>query len=1118
MRTLASVAKIAFLGISLGVLGWAQAVSTSQINGTVQDASGAVLPGAEITATQTDTGAARRTISNETGSYVLPNLPVGPYRLEVSLPGFRTFVQSGIILQVNSSPVVNAVLAVGQVSETVEVQANAAMVETRSAGIGQVIENARILELPLIGRQVTDLVVLSGAAFNAGTAPVGNRQTYPNVSSFSIAGGLSAGNIFTLDGGFHNDVTAGMGLPLPFPDALQEFKVETSSLPAQYGYHSGGAITAVTKSGTNEWHGSLFEFVRNYALNARTFFATSQDGLKRNQWGGTVGAPIKKNKLFFFAGFQGTNTRQTPSNSIAFLPTQAMLSGDFTAITSPACNSGRQINLRAPFVNNRIPPAQLSVPAINITKLLPVPTDQCGQVNYGRPVSSDESFGIGKVDYQIKPTHTVFVRYLGTEFDQKVPYSITKNALASTLPGASDLVQSVTLGDTYLFGSSVVNSFRATFNRGAFRRVPAEYFGPEDVGINVFNYVPHFLQVAITGGFNLGGGSAGRNHGKNVVGQLSDDVGFTRGNHQMAFGASLMGFQQVSHGTTYAPPLFTITGSATGLGLADFMTGQTASLTQGAPTHTKLEGYYLGLYAQDSWRVKPGLTVSYGLRWEPYFPAQQGILGPSGENEHFDMSGFLQGIRSKVFVKAPPGLYFPGDALYGPNGSSGINKSWNHFAPRVGIIWDPTKSDNTVIRVGYGIFFEQIPTLEFGVTSQSPPWGGKVNLLSVPGGLANPYAGQPDGNPFPFVLDSNTPFPPYGTFDTFNANTQIPYVQQWNFGIQRQIGNDWLVSVSYIGNEVTHLYGMRELNPAIFVPGNCAAGQYGLTAPGPCSTTANTNERRLLTQLNPTEGTRYGFVDVWDDGGTRNYHGLLLDTQKRVSHGFTLTANYTWSHCISNLVNSFPQTGAGGSGLYFAPTRKGDRGSCTVSGSDVNNGGGTDRRHIANMSGIATMPTFSNKTLRMIASDWRPSATVSMYSGGPFVVVTGTDDARNGINAVTQYANQVLPNVYGNRLPGSGANAHWLNPAAFAHPAPGTQANMAPGSVRGPGALIFNAGLSRLFPIKERQSVELRAEAQNVLNRANFSDPTANISSNTFGQIIGTGPARIMQFALKYSF
>jgi len=1118
MKISGYVAEIALLSFTFSGLARAQTISTAQISGTIQDSSGLAVPGAEVRVTRTDTGAIRSVLSGTDGSYVIPSLPVGPYSLEVTKEGFTTYVQTGIVLQIATNPAIPVTLKVGAVNEHVQVEANAAMVETQSTGVGQVIDSQRVVDLPLVGRQVTDLIVLSGAAFNAGTAPPGNRGVYPNVSSFSVAGGLAAGNIYTLDGGFYSDVTAGASLPLPYPDALQEFKVETSSLPAQYGYHSGGAITAVTKSGTNEWHGSLFEFLRNYDLNARMFFATSPDGLKRNQWGGTVGAPIKKNRLFFFVAFQETNTRQTPSSSIAFVPTPAMLNGDFSVITSPACNAGRQINLKAPFVNNQIAPALLSTPAINITKLLPAASNQCGQVNYGRPVSSNESFGVGKVDYQLKPTHSMFVRYLGTEFDQAVPYAITKNPLASTLPGANDLVQAVTFGDTYLFGSSVVNSLRATFNRSASLRVPASYFGPEDVGINVFNYVPHFLEVTVTGGFSTGSLSAGVSHTKNVVGQLGDDVGFTRGSHQMDFGASLVGFQQVTNATTYAPPLFTITGSATGLGLADFMTGQTASLTQGAPTHTNLIEYYVGLYAQDSWRVTPGLTVSYGVRWEPYFPTQQGVLGPSGENENFNMSGFLQGIRSKVFVNAPPGLYFPGDALYGPNGSSGINKHWKHFAPRVGILWDPTKSGKTVIRAGYGIFYDQIPTEEYGSTGQSPPWGGKLNLLSVPGGLANPYAGQPGGNPFPFVLNSNTAFPQYGTFDTFYANTQIPYVQQWNFGIQRQVGNDWLVSVSYIGNEMTHLYGFRELNPAVYIPGSCVAGQYGLTAPGACSTTANTNQRRLLTLLNPAAGSAYGFVDVWDDGGTRNYNGLLLSTQKRLSRGFTVTANYTWSHCISELVNSFPQTGAGGSGLYFAPSRAGDRGSCTVSGSDVNSGGGTDRQHIANMSGLATMPSFSNKALRIIASDWKGSATVNIYGGGPLIVVTGIDNALNGINAVTQYANQALSNVYGNRLPGSGATAHWLNPAAFAYPAPGTQANMAPGSVRGPGALIFNAGLSRLFPIKERRNVELRAEAQNVLNRANFSDPGLTLNSNTFGQITATGPARIMQFALKYNF
>ncbi|PYS08274.1 MAG: TonB-dependent receptor, partial [Acidobacteria bacterium] len=366
--------------------------ATAQISGTVKDQSGAVLPGAEITATQTETGTVRMTLSDETGSYVLPNLPVGPYKLEVSLAGFRTFVQSGIVLQVNSSTVVNAVLNVGQVSETVEVQANAALVETRSTGIGQVVENARILELPLIGRQVTDLISINGAALPVQTTDTTYRGTYPNTTGFSIAGGLLGGNTYTLDGGMHNDVYANYGLPLPFPDALQEFKVETSSLPAQYGFHSGGAVNAVTRSGTNDFHGSLFEFVRNYAFNARNFFAPTRDGLKRNQYGGTIGGPIKKNKLFFFAGYQGTITRQSPQSTFSFVPTAEMIAGDFTTYASRACQ-GRDLGV--PFVNNRLAPSQISPAAVNIAKRLPAAVDQCGRTSWGNPVASDEYFPIG---------------------------------------------------------------------------------------------------------------------------------------------------------------------------------------------------------------------------------------------------------------------------------------------------------------------------------------------------------------------------------------------------------------------------------------------------------------------------------------------------------------------------------------------------------------------------------------------------------------------------------------------------------------------------------------------------------------------------------------------------
>src|SRR6266487_1093098 len=278
---------------------WGQ--STAQVSGTVRDQSGAVLPGVEVTATQTATGLVRTVVTNETGSYVLPSLPVGPYRLEAGLPGFRSFAQTGIVLQVDANPVINISLQVGQVADTVEVQADAALVETRATGVGQVIDNVRVLELPLNGRQVTELIILSGAAVGGGTQ--GTNRTWPT-DVISVGGGLNNGLTYLLDGGTHNDPYGNLNLPLPFPDALQEFKVETSAVPAQYGGHSGGAVNAVTKSGTNEYHGDLFEFVRNKVFNARNAFATERDGLKRNQFGGVLGGPVVRNKLFFFGGHQ----------------------------------------------------------------------------------------------------------------------------------------------------------------------------------------------------------------------------------------------------------------------------------------------------------------------------------------------------------------------------------------------------------------------------------------------------------------------------------------------------------------------------------------------------------------------------------------------------------------------------------------------------------------------------------------------------------------------------------------------------------------------------------------------------------------------------------------------
>ena len=361
---------------------WAQAVSTAQISGTVRDSAGLAVPGAVIKAMQTATGAERTVTSSTDGGYVLPNLPVGPYRLEVSKEGFAHYVQSGIVLQVDSNPTVDATLKVGSVTEQVVVQADASMVETHSTGVGQVVDQQRIVDLPLNGRQATQLIFLAGAASVGYNRDINTVKNYP-VAAISVAGGQSGGMTYLMDGGTYNDPMSNLNLPFPFPDALQEFKVETSALPAQYGQHSAAAVNVVTKSGNNEIHGNAFEFVRNGDFNARNFFAAARDSLKRNQFGGTLGGPIRRNKLFFFLGFQDTIQRSDPSSNITYDPTAAMLGGDFTTIASPACNGGRQLTLAAPFANNQLSPAMFDKAGFNLARRLPVSSDPCGKISYG---------------------------------------------------------------------------------------------------------------------------------------------------------------------------------------------------------------------------------------------------------------------------------------------------------------------------------------------------------------------------------------------------------------------------------------------------------------------------------------------------------------------------------------------------------------------------------------------------------------------------------------------------------------------------------------------------------------------------------------------------------------
>ena len=507
---------VAFISLLMSVNVWAQAISTAQVKGTVQDPTGLAIPGAEVKLTQTSTGLVRSTTSGQDGSYLLSDLPIGPYQFEVSKEGFSRYVQTGIVLQVGATPEIDATLKVGSVSQQVEVTADAAMVDTHSTGIGQVVDQQRVVDLPLNGRQATQLIFLAGAAtagVNSDTIAAG--KNYPLIPQISVAGGQSNGITYLLDGGTHNDPLNGMTLPLPFPDALQEFKVETNALPAQYGQHSAAAINAVTKSGGNTVHGDVFEFVRNGDFDARNFFAPSRDSLKLNQFGGTVGGPIKKNKLFFFAGYQGSLQRSNPIGSntsgnvtagVSYVPTAAMLGGDFTAFASPACNGGRQITLKAPFVNNQIAPNLIAPQALALASFLPSTANPCGTTGYGVPNNYNEHQGVAKVDYQLNDKESLFARYYTTHL--AIPTPSAADVLNAGTPGQDSTVNSLVLGDTYLFGAGIISSFRLTGDRSVTMRNPPSYFTPTTLGVNMYSLpapVPQTSYISVTGGPAIGG-------------------------------------------------------------------------------------------------------------------------------------------------------------------------------------------------------------------------------------------------------------------------------------------------------------------------------------------------------------------------------------------------------------------------------------------------------------------------------------------------------------------------------------------------------------------------------------------------------------------------------------
>lgn len=1070
------------LSLATPLTALAQSTVMVQISGVVSDPVGSAVPGAVVKGIQTATGFVRTATTGGDGRYILSSLPVGPYRIEVTGEGFKTYVQRGIVLEVSTNPVINVRLELGSVSQSIDVTANASMTETQETSISQVINQQRILELPLNGREATELVLLSGMSTPQGTVP---NKVYPSSQLISVAGGQAHGTQYVLDGGDHNDAFGGLNLPMPFPDALQEFSIQTSTMSAKYGVVSGAVVNTVTKSGTNEFHGSAFEFLRTGAANARNFFAADRDHLQRNQFGGVLGGPIVKSKLLFFGGYQGTRVTTAPPTTRDYVPNAAMLAGDFSSRMSRACGQARTLKdptTGQPFPNSFIPPSRFSPQAQNLMRYLPTTENPCGEVMFGIPDDSREDQVIGRIDWIRSERHYLLGRYYITDNAEPAVFD-GKNLLFTQRAGMLVRVQSWTFGDNYTLDPHSINSIHFTWTRGWLDRGPApNVISSGDIGLKVAPSEGNPPAISVTGGFSTSCGTCARAYVHNYTYQFADDVSLIRGRHQIGLGVNWIHRSSNYKTTTQEDSSFTFNGQFTNDGLADFLLGVPSVFQQGNQTITDQGRNSWGLYAQDDVRLTSRLSVNSGIRWEPFLP----VYEMQNRRTHFDLEAYQRGDRTQMFKDAPAGFLFPGDPGM-PR--AGTNRRLMEFAPRSGIVWDAMGNGRLTVRSSYGILFDQTDIQYSDRFAFGSPWASLIQIDSPRGGFGDPYVDYPGGNPFPMPTPppANVVFPLGAQFVNLPLDVRQTYQQQWNISVQKQLGANWMISATYIGNKSTHRWVQRQLNPAIYIPGTCGKS--------PCSTLSNIQDRRVLSLIRPADGAKVSSLVQADDGGNANYNGMLLTANHRFSNNFNFMANYTWSHCISDQEFS---NELGGS--YMDPTnRRRDRGNCD-----------SDRRQIFNSSLVVVSPHFASRAVQRLLGNWQASAIIGWTTGSWISPNSGRDNDLNGLGD--------RPDVVGDLpLPHRSIN-QWFNTAAFTANATGVLGNAGRNIIEGPSAFHWDSALMRRFVPREGHQLEARIEAFNVLNHVRFGNPNTNIRVANYGMILSAGAPRIMQFALKYYF
>jgi hypothetical protein len=1065
------------------------------LEGQITDSTAALVANAEVTAANVRTGLARTVISTSQGTFHFSDLPTGEYRLSVKAGGFATYTVSS--LRIDIGQVVNwqARLEVAGTHSDVSVSATAVAVDT-SQTLGNVVSEKELNDLPLNGRDLTQLGLLQPgvAPMTAGLAEAGGIAR--SGQAYAVNGERPESNNYLLDGAGNVDsVNGGYALRTPV-DAVAEFRILTLNAPAEYGETSGATTSVVTKSGSNNIHGDVYEFFRNSAMDARNFFAVDTEPLHRNQYGATLGGPLRKNKDFFFFYYEGQRDSEGETQA-AIVPTAQERTGNFSGLVDPA--SGQPTPLineftGQPFPGNQIPASMQNPIALLATNLYPLPnaggnvfeSTQLGSNNYNQ--------GGLKLDHYFSDKDQLSLRYSVSSLQQFDPLPIA-GAGVPGFPVTDDIVTNSLTGSwTHMISPQTVQTVRASFFRNVFLNGQAvNHTSGSSLG---FQYQPTLglnegVPFLIVSGYaSLGNPITGPQNTYQNDYQASYSIAMTRGRHNLKLGADYTREQiNVLFGIA-TNGFFVFAPFPASDSYASFLLGQSVQFFQGGGEFDRgLRKRIAAGYAQDEFRVTQHLTLNYGLRYEintPYVDIRN------------RMNAWDPGRQSTVYPDAPAGLLFPGD----PGVPAGIaNVDYHEFMPRIGVAWDPSGTGKFVVRAGYGIFYDGFTNGTGGplqAAISALPWTQAYQLPGPGFNLANPYGGSAP----PFGTNN---FVAPATVLTVQSGMVPPYSQNWNLSIERVIAKDYLLDIRYVGTKGTHLPRFIEANPSIYGPG---------------VTANNNNQIREYTTCNSAGVCNYGSVGLLADEADSTYNALEVAFSRHYSHGLSFLTSFWYSKSLDdistlNVAGSAPTLVAGENDLAQNPfDLAAEHGPSLF-----------DSKFRFVFSGSYAIPAWrsGSRLANLITNGWQLNTITSVSTGTPFTVYDSADVSLQGSAPEISGFYSSRPDLISNPNQGQPHTANqWVSRAPFLQLNPLTQAgqfgNEGRNVVRGPGIADVDVSLFRYFNIDEKRRVQFRAECFNLFNHPNFGLPENDLESPAFGQILQAGPPRLMQLALKLLF